>query len=490
MKLFKRVHTIQASLLLHELSFVLLILITSSVAIGWAFAWQKSSEESLRLSTMNSHTQSIRGELYRQLKEVFDATFLSDRYARDEYELYLRRINGYLLQLKTLANAMDERQAIDRIGLSYHDFYRQTSQLLIPQSLSPEQKQLLDHQLEEYTFSELETAFSRLDDILQNKQQALADNRDKWLSQMLVLVPIPAIIAITLLLLSRRFVRANLVRPLASVIHGARRISKGDLVHQIQPSGVDDLARLARAINTMAEELMVSRDKLVEAKKQAALGELVPLVAHNIRNPLAGIRAAAQVTLDDKLDASVRDALTDIITAVDRLERWVTSLLTYLHPITPHYTLQSLCDAVDNALSLMQIQLTDKQIHIRKQGWLRDARLIRLDTNLIEQTVFNLLQNALEASSVDSEILLSYQEHDSGVELVIQDNGKGMRFDPVSEQVIDGEQKRLSCGLGIPFALKVIKQHGGQLTYDAELGQGTRATINLPVIANEGVQEP
>lgn len=480
MTLFKRVHTIQGSLLLHELSFVVLILITASVAIGWALAWQKSSEESLRLTAMNSHTQSIRGELYRQLKEVFDASFLNDQDARDEYNLYLRRITAYLEDMQALAIEPEEDQAIKRIALAYSEFHRQTRQMLVPQNPTVEQKQLLDHQLEQYTFTELETAFSEFDHLLKHKQRDLVQSRQKWMSQLLLLVPIPLLLAITLIFFSRRFVSHNLVKPLAAVMQGARRISKGDLAHHIPTMGVEELVRLADAINSMADELASNRDKLVEAKKQAALGELVPLVAHNIRNPLAGIRAAAQVTLDEQPEPAVIDSLRDIIIAVDRLERWVTSLLTYLHPIKPHFSRQSLRQVADNAISLIQLQLSDKQIKLEKQGWDGQASITALDINLMEQTIFNLSQNAIEASPPESTIRFIYVQTDTSLELHIEDQGAGMRYDPVAEQVTDGEAKRLGCGLGIPFALKVIKQHGGELLYDAEPGRGTNVTIRLP----------
>lgn len=480
MKFFRRFHNIQGSLLLHELSFVLLVLITAGVAIGWAFAWQKSSEESLRLTAMNSHTQNIRGELYRQLKEVFDAAFLRDKYAADEYAHYLQRINASLQDLNMLAVASEEKQAISRIALAYDAFYRQTRQLLGLKNLNAQQKQLLDQQLEQQTFSRLETAFSRFDQLLKARQQALTQSRKKWLSQMTVLVPIPVLLAVTLLLLSRRFVHSNLVRPLAAVMQGARRISKGDLTHQIPQMGLDDLVRLADAINAMAEELASNRDRLVEAEKQAAMGELVPLVAHNIRNPLAGIRAAAQVTLDEDPSPSVADALKDIIISVDRLERWVTSLLIYLHPNQPHFIKQSLRQVADNAISLMQLQLEDKQLTVDKTGWQGEASQIALDANLMEQAIFNLLQNAVEASPPSGVISCSYYQIADQLVLKISDQGNGMRFDPVAEQVTDGEAKRLGCGLGIPFALKVIRQHDGQLTYDAAPGRGTRVIITLP----------
>ncbi|WP_438971636.1 ATP-binding protein [Methylophaga sp.] len=480
MKLFRKFHSIQGSLLLHELSFVVLILVTASVGIVWAYAWQKSSEESLRLTAMNSHVQNIRGELYRQLKEVFDASFLNDLDAADEYDSYTRHINQSLQDLQLLAIDRKERKATDEIAIAYNRFHSETNKLLTPSNLTQQQKHLLDKQLEQYTFSELEAAFGGFELLLQDRQRVLAENREQWVSHITVLAPVPVLLAISLLLLSRRYVKTNVVRPLASVMQGARRMSKGDLKHKIPSYGVDDLTRLANAINTMADELASNRDKLVDAKKQAALGELVPLVAHNIRNPLAGIRAASQVTQDETTDPMIQDALDDIIIAVDRLERWVTSLLTYLHPLKPHFIRQTLTDVTDNAMSLIELLLKDKKLHLLRKGWQGHACQIDIDINLMEQTLFNLVQNAIEAAPRGSAIELNYQERQNDVILSIIDSGKGMKFDPISEQVTDGEAKRLGCGLGIPFALKVIKQHGGQLNYsDIEAG-GTKVTLLLP----------
>lgn len=253
-------------MLLHELSFVVLILITASVAIAWGFAWQKSSVESLRLTAMNSHTQSIRGEVYRQLKEVFDASFLRDKYANDEYTHYLQRINTYLTELEAMAVTPPELAAISRISHAYDAFYQQTRQLLAESKLSEEHKQLLDRQLEQYTFPQLEIAFIRFDKLLMHEQQLLVMSRQNWLWQMLLLVPLPLVVAMTFLLLARRFVRNNVVKPLADVMQGAGWISQGDFSHQIPQAGLDELMTLSNAINTMATELAHQREQLVVAK--------------------------------------------------------------------------------------------------------------------------------------------------------------------------------------------------------------------------------
>ncbi|MDC9724808.1 MAG: HAMP domain-containing protein [Gammaproteobacteria bacterium] len=477
--MFKRFYSLQTALLLHELSFILLVLITVSAGGVWSVFWQQNSAESLRIGSMNTTVQNVRGELYRQLKEVFDASFLHDNDAIDEYQSYTGTITQELKTLNSLSSDEQEQRAIRDVSKAYRDFYEQTVVLFRSESLGVEQQQLLDHDLEQETFAQLELAFTTLEQLLTSKQQLLTDSRARWSKTLIWLALVPLLIAISLLLVARRFVRGNVVRPLSDVIDGAKLISKGDLDHDIPLVGVTELVKLSEAINTMASDLVSSRDRLVETKKQAAMGDLVPLVAHNIRNPLAGIRAASQVAIDDEIPGHTKDTLSDIIVAVDRLERWVTSLLSYLHPMKPHLSATTLKDIADNALLLIELQLVDKSITLKRLGWEGAAKTVQLDGHLFEQAVFNLAQNALEASKAGDVITLQYKQSDDALSLTIIDQGLGLIFDPLSEQPLNGDVKRLSCGLGIPFAQKIIKQHGGTLTYRKGSNGGTAVEIKL-----------
>lgn len=479
--MLKRFNSLQATLLLHELSFILLVLITATVGVVWSVSWQTSSEQSLRIGSMNTTMQNIRGEVYRQLKEVFDATFLHDNDASKEYSAYTQTIHGYLSDLTLLAVDEQETQAIQLVDNAYAVFYAQTERLIVDGHAVIDRQKLLDKELEKYTFSQLEHAFSNLDAVLKNKQKALSLSRKQWTQRLSWLAPIPVFLAIGLLLIARKFVRKNIVEPVTELVEGAKLISKGDLHHAVPLTGVSNLIRLSEAINSMASELAHSRDQLIETKKQAALGELVPLVAHNIRNPLAGIRAASQVALDEDISPTTHDTLTDIMVAVDRLERWVTSLLRYLYPIKPHLSETTLIAVIDNALLLIELQLLDKNITLQRLGWDSKRLPFLLDIHLFEQAIFNLVQNALEASPFGGTIELIYHQDAKHVSLSIKDQGQGMIFDPIAEQVTDGDVKRLSCGLGIPFSLKVIKQHGGSLVYENLAAGGTLVTIMLAV---------
>jgi len=445
----------------------------------WSIFWQHSSVESLRIGSMNTSVQNVRGELYRQLKEVFDASFLHDNDAIDEYQSYTRTITDELLELNTLASDEQERLAINQVSTAYDAFYDKTVVLFHTEDLVVEEKQLLDNDLEQETFAHLETAFANLEQLLTDKQRILGDSQQRWSERLIWLAALPLLMAISLLVAARRFVKQNIVLPLSDVIDGAKLISKGDLSHDIPLVGVTELVKLSEAINTMAADLVSSRDRLVETQKQAAMGELVPLVAHNIRNPLAGIRAASQVAKDDDIPVNTRDTLTDIIVAVDRLELWVTSLLSYLHPMRPHLSETTLVELADNALLLIELQLVDKNISLKRVGWQLAAKKVELDNHLFEQALFNLVQNALEASQEGDIITLEYEQTDNVICLSIVDQGHGMSFDPLSKLTRNSDDKRLSYGLGIPFAQKIIKQHEGTLSYGAGINGGTVAKISL-----------
>lgn len=484
MRLLKRFNTIQGSLLLHELSFVLLILLSATIGVSWVQTWHKSSQESLRLTSMGTHMQHIRGDLYRQMKEVFDAMFLKDLKAREEYYRYSQKIEREINQIQLLSKHADERKNIARISKAYDLFFAETRDYLNPTvgPLSEQQLLLLDEPLEKFTLNELEMAFSDFEQYLQNRQGQLADDHDRWLAQVFWLEPLPIILALGLLIWSRRFVRRQVLTPLSVVISGAKRIAQGEWQYALPAHGVHDLQNLTQAINQMASALIANHDSLIEARKQAEMAELIPLVAHNIRNPLAGIRAAAQVSLqEENLPATNQEVLRDIIVAVDRLERWVTSLLMYLHPLQPHFSDAKLTTLMDNALSLIQLQLADKHLKVIREGWAADVIKAQLDTNLVEQTLCNLLQNAIEAAPERSQIKLRYQQIDNDtVCMEIDDKGRGINQPLLTAANNETKSaKPLHYGLGLPFAQRVMELHHGQISH-IDLQPGTRVRLQLP----------
>lgn len=218
---------------------------------------------------------------------------------------------------------------------------------------------------------------------------------------------------------------------------------------------------------------------LVQAEKNATLSALVPVVAHNIRNPLSSIRATAQVLDDPELSGEVREGLRGIINTADRLEEWTRSLLSYLHPLEPQLTRCTLTQIADSALKLLQTKLDAKDITVVREHW-EHAPEQALDVDLFEQALFGLIGNAIDASPRGGKLKLGLATGAEHAKLTLGDQGSGIPFLPEQGSLTPGPTtKPFGTGLGIPFAMKVCEVHGGAIAF--ERNQGTEVTITLPI---------
>jgi len=237
---------------------------------------------------------------------------------------------------------------------------------------------------------------------------------------------------------------------------------------------------LAESINQMAADLAQSQEALIRSEKQAAQGALVPLLAHNIRNPLASIRAVAQVAETPGTSEDVRESLHDIISTVDRLERWTSALLAYLLPLKPRLIETDPQHIMSGALAPLQQKIRAKSIAIEIKP--SDPRIkLTTDEVLLEQTFYNLLLNAVDASPPHATITVKFSSDDEHIRVLILDRGAGMPFTPNPSDLSPGPTtKRFGTGLGIPFAFKVCEALGGRIDFFQRHGGGTSVSITLP----------
>ena len=465
-------------LLIHELIFVLLVALAGAAGGYSIHVWRAASAESVRIGQLSLEVQQTRGDLYRQMKELFDAQFLSDPQAKAEYDGYTLRIEEHFHQLETLADGSDESIAIANMRTAYHYFLAETRGLLTTTTTSDSKalEKAFNSNLELNLFHHYEAVTDTAEKLFTRKQQEIHLRLRQADQTAIVLLAIPVALAVTLLLFSRIFLQHSIARPLDAMLLAAKEISSGKLEHKVPETGAAELAMLAVTINQMADDLAHSQEALVRSEKQAAQGALVPVLAHNIRNPLASIRATAQVADDPTLDAETRDALKDIIGTVDRLERWIGSLLAYLHPLRPLLTSATLGAIAGGALTLLKPKLEEKNIKVIVQGC--EAITVEVDVQLMEQAVYNLLLNALEASPVNSTIEVFGTQENGQVTLCIADHGLGMPFVPEFNTLAPGPTtKRFGTGLGIPFAFKVCETLGGNISFTNRSDGGTLVTL-------------
>ena len=243
------------------------------------------------------------------------------------------------------------------------------------------------------------------------------------------------------------------------------------------------------ALDHRNRELRAVQAQLLEAERLAAIGEVVAAVAHGIRNPLANIRASAQVaTLDrqDPGDPTTRH-LTNVMSEVDRLETRLRQLLQFVRPAEPR---EERLDV--NAVLRGAVELTAARIAAR--GLAVDERLdpqlphVRGDAMLLEQVFLSLLGNAVEAMvGEDGAITLTTGVEPDGagghqVFAEVRDSGPGIPpeelgriFKPFYTTKAQG------TGLGLAVAKKFAEGLGGSVGVDTAPGKGSAFRVTLPV---------
>jgi signal transduction histidine kinase len=281
-------------------------------------------------------------------------------------------------------------------------------------------------------------------------------------------------------------IRVWLVRPLQRIGRATGVISTGDLEHRIPVEGQDEFGALAGSINTMAASLAENQRRLLAAERFAMVGEMSAYVAHNIRNPLASIRATAQAELLGLTDGDPRrESFADIVTATDRLESWVGDLLRSASPVTLERTPESLNDLIDRCAALARPQLAAKGLHL-DLALASDLAPVALDRNKIEQVLIVVLGNAMDASPAGATIRVVSQlrpglDHAARAAIRVEDSGPGIPRERIDKLfTLFSTSKKSGTGMGLALAQKIVTAHQGTITVASREGEGTVVEINLP----------
>ena len=487
----KRPKSLRNLLLTHEIAFIFLVAVTGFLGVLSSYFWHQYALESNRINHLIFSTEHIRSELFRQIQEAIRARLLEDPHALELYGEYSRSIDGHFNLLRQHAKSGDEDIAIQDLQASYREIQKDTNKIFTdPYVISRQVRmKILDPRFAQSMVGRFEDEYQTMNALLNKKLAELDTNLQNWTRYAPYIVSLTLILALMLLLYTRNILGREFVKPISSVMRGTKEISRGKLDIKIPSEGVEEIRQLANTLNTMATDLDNSRHALVESEKQAALGALVPVVAHNIRNPLASIRATAQVLEDIDDKAELHESRLAILETIDRLGRWVNALVSYLHPLKPNYRLIHASKMLNAAISLLGNRIEEKQITIKKVGWEHDVRL-NADPDLMEQALYSLLANAIDASPDESTVTVKMTNIESKLDITIMDQGPGLPFDPKPNNLEPGPStKRFGTGLGIPIAFKICQQHGWKIEFESKQGQGTSATITAPIRVIEEMNE-
>jgi signal transduction histidine kinase len=221
-------------------------------------------------------------------------------------------------------------------------------------------------------------------------------------------------------------------------------------------------------------------DRLVETERFAAVGELSAAVAHGIRNPIASIRSSAELSLHDATP-STAEALQDIISEVDHLERWVRELLAYSHPDRGSNTSADLSVVVARADDAFRRECERRSIELRSQVS-PAVPAVAGDEALLEQVLCSLYANAIEAMPRGGKLHVAADlaNRRGAVRLTIADTGHGIAPAQVARLFTPhATTKPKGMGLGLSLVRHIVRRLGGDVRIESVPQQGTRVILDL-----------
>jgi two-component system sensor histidine kinase AtoS len=234
-------------------------------------------------------------------------------------------------------------------------------------------------------------------------------------------------------------------------------------------------------------EMLQAEEELQRANQMALVGQMAAGLAHEIKNPLAGVKVSLDV-LSDELDlkAEDKDLFARIINEINRMERLLKSLLNYARPPQPQFDLININHLIDNSIKNVEATAnlgSDKKITFTSDLQ-PDLPRIEADPSQLQQVFLNFYLNAIDALEPGGTIsTLTRLEDADNLRIEISDTGKG-----ISEGALEKlftpffTTKSKGTGLGLAICKRLIEQHGGRIEVASRLEEGTKFICFVPLI--------
>lgn len=286
----------------------------------------------------------------------------------------------------------------------------------------------------------------------------------------------------------------SLAKPLRELAHETREVVSGE-PRPVRGRGGREIRELAESFNKTIDELGRMKKRLAVTERIAARREIARQVAHEIKNPLAPIRAAVETLRrlrerdDERFDEYFDEATRTVLEEVHRITNIVSEFTKFQRLPAPN---PEPMDLVAAARGVVSLQSADPD---RTDGGRGEPRVsltaeeipsVRADRDQIVQVLTNLIQNGLEAASVERPdarvsvtIALSDDKH---VRIVVRDNGPGVS-EEMRERLFEpyATSKPTGTGLGLAICQRIVFEHGGEIAYRPATKGGAVFEIRLPI---------
>lgn len=235
------------------------------------------------------------------------------------------------------------------------------------------------------------------------------------------------------------------------------------------------------------------QEEILRMDRLVSLGKLSSGIAHELRNPLAGIKTTAQALSEEmSKDDSRREYLNRITKEIDRLNDLLKTFFSFAKPQKLNLIDCSVKDVINEIIPFLFKEIADQGVRF-VEAYHPQLPKIKVDKSQMYQVFLNLFLNAIQAMPNGGELKIevnptvSYSQDGPGqnfIKILISDTGKGIPpnivhriFDPFFTT------KPKGIGLGLSITYQIIKKHGGTIKVESKLEKGTSFIINLPVIS-------
>lgn len=284
---------------------------------------------------------------------------------------------------------------------------------------------------------------------------------------------------------------ADLCVPFMSggAVLGWLTLSSADVNEGFAPQEVRKLrATVDRAAIVL--ENLASVHQLTEQRRLAALGTMAAGLAHEIRNPLAGIKGAAQYLQGQASPEDVHDFLNVIVGEVNRLNEVVTQFLDYARPLKVNVEPTEVAPLIERVVELVRRDASSTEVRIHLE-LARELPVVSVDRDKLRQVLLNLVQNAVQAAGVAGEVRVAAGVQraaaheglgEAQLTITVSDTGPGIMAEDLDKLFVPFfTTKTGGTGLGLAISRRLVQAHGGDISVRADPGQPTAFTVRLPL---------
>ena len=287
----------------------------------------------------------------------------------------------------------------------------------------------------------------------------------------------------------------QLTQPIKTLLEATRKLKGGDLDHRI--SGLkDEFGEVATSFNDMAASLKDQMQNMQRAEQMVLIGELAAGLAHEIKNPLSGIKVTLKLLSEEtSISENDKDIAVQAIQKIKLIELLLKSLLDFAKPPKPQFSLTDINKVLEKIVQFAKkypsFSSGEKRPIKIDMDFNPDLPQLLVDPMQMEQSFLNLILNAFDAMADGGTLDLrtAFENKDNTIIIEVRDTGKGIennRINDIFKPFFTTKVK--GTGLGLAVTRRFIEQNRGKIYVESTPGKGTTFRIFLPVRSSEKLE--